>query len=85
MSNFNFLIFLFLELLAIEDTAERPREGIRRGELWSSIAFNLSKSPIELLNELERMSRGMTIIIIKMTVKNIKNLEFLKKMTFILL
>ena len=57
-----FNIFLFLELLAIEDGSDRPRGGVRRGELWAVIAFQLSTSAVQLLNELERMSRGMTKI-----------------------
>ena len=56
-----FLIFLFLELLAIEDGSERPREGVvRRGEIWAVVAFQISTAAVQLLNELERMSRGMT-------------------------
>lgn len=54
--------FLFLELLAIADGSERPRDGVRRGVLWAVVAFQLSKDAIQLLNELERMSRGMTKI-----------------------
>ena len=54
------LIFLFLELLAIEDSSDRPRAGVRRGEIWLVIAFKLSNAAVQLLNELERMSRGTT-------------------------
>ena len=54
------LIFLFLELLAIKDTATRPRGDVRRGEIWANVAFHLSDKPIRMLSELERMSRGKT-------------------------
>ena len=60
----SFLIFrilrFFLDLLAISDSAGLPRTGKRRGELWATLAFNISKAPIELVCELERMARGMT-------------------------
>ena len=61
-SRFSFDTFLFLELLAIADGSERPRDGVRRGVLWAVVAFQLSNDAIQLLNELERMSRGMTRI-----------------------
>lgn len=61
ISFFSFNIFLFLELLEIVDGADRPRDGIRRGVLWAVVAFQLSNAPIQLVNELERMSRGMAI------------------------
>ena len=57
-----FLILLLrLDLLAICDSANNPRTGVRRGELWSKLAFNISKSPFPLVCELERMSRGKTM------------------------
>ena len=56
----NLRIFLFLELLSIKDSAATPRDGTRRGELWAVVSFNISTAPILLVNELERMSRGMT-------------------------
>ena len=56
------LIFFFLlDLLAISDSAGNPRAGMRRGELWLMLAFNISTAPFQLVCELERMSRGMTI------------------------
>ena len=58
------LIFFFrLDLLNISDSAGSPRVGLRRGELWSRLAFNISKKPFQLVCELERMSRGKTIIL----------------------
>lgn len=74
MKSLTFLIFLFLELLAIEDSSERPRSGARRGEIWAVVAFKLSNAAIQLLNELERMSRGMTLnyLIMKVSWKNTK-------------
>ena len=58
------LIFFFLlDLLAIEDSAGKPRTGKRRGEIWVELAFNISNGPFQLICELERMSRGKTIII----------------------
>ena len=57
------LIFLFLlDLLSIMDSAGNPRAGKRRGELWSALAFNISTEPFQLICELERMSRGNTLI-----------------------
>ena len=61
ISIFSFLIFLILlDLLSIRDSAGNPRSGLRRGELWSKLAFNISKAPFQLICELERMSRGKT-------------------------
>ena len=57
----SFLCFL-LDLLAISDSALDPRGGVRRGELWSMVAFNISTAPVMLACELERMSRGRTEI-----------------------
>ena len=62
MRSLSFLIFLFLELLAIKDTADGPRGEVRRGEIWANVAFHLSDEPIIMLGELERMSRGKTKI-----------------------
>ena len=61
-----FLIFRFLELLVIKDTADRPRGEVRRGEIWANVAFHLSDEPIKMLCELERMSRGKTESVIFM-------------------
>ena len=62
---FSFLIFMFLrlllDLLAISDNAGNPRTGVRRGELWARLAFNISKAPFPLVCELERMVRGKTL------------------------
>ena len=55
---FDFLLIFLIELLAISDSAACPRVGMRRGELWSRIAFKISKEPAQLIAELERMSRG---------------------------
>ena len=53
------LIFLLLALREIEDGPEKPRgDGIRRGELWRRISFQISQFPILLCKELEKMSRG---------------------------
>ena len=61
ISFFSFLIFLFLlDLLSISDSAGNPRAGLRRGEIWSKLAFNISRAPFQLVCELERMSRGKT-------------------------
>ena len=58
----SFLIFLLLlDLLAVSDSSSVPRTGVRRGELWSRLAFNISEAPIQLLCELERMARGITL------------------------
>ena len=54
------ILFLRLDLLSISDSTGNPRTGIRRGELWSRLAFNISTAPFQLLCELERMSRGKT-------------------------
>ena len=65
ISFLSFLIFLtilfFLDLLAISDGAGNPRTGVRRGELWARLAFNISKAPFPLICELERMVRGKTL------------------------
>ena len=55
------ILFFLLDLLAISDSAGSPRAGMRRGELWMLLAFNISTAPFQLVCELERMSRGMTI------------------------
>ena len=61
ISFFNVLIILFrLDLLSISDSAGNPRNGMRRGEMWSRLAFNISTAPFQLVCELERMSRGNT-------------------------
>ena len=54
------IIFFLLDLLNVADSAGNPRKGLRRGELWSKLAFNISNAPFKLICELERMSRGMT-------------------------
>lgn len=54
-----FLSLLLLDLRAIEDGPEKPRgDGIRRGEVWCRISFQISQLPIKLCGELEKMSRG---------------------------
>ena len=53
------LIFLLLDLRAIEDGPEKPRgDEMRRGELWRRISFQISQLPMSLCKELEKMSRG---------------------------
>ena len=60
------LIFLLLALREIEDGPDRPRgDGIRRGELWRRISFQISQLPILLCKELEKMSRGKSRIVVR--------------------
>lgn len=57
-----FLNFLLLDLREIEDGPDKPRgDGIRRGEVWCRISFQISQLPIVLCGELEKMSRGKSI------------------------